>query len=206
MSPTLADRPRIRHKVRGRLRVHVPGLAGSHPQAVEERLGRLAGVRGVRANSLTGNVLIHFDPATTEERALLAELHSPALDAVEAAAGFDLPSLEAPAGRPSLLGGVLRLVSAAVGVGLLALQRLGLGMADTPAGRGLATAAGTVGFLASVPPVRAALHNLLGPTTAELLSHLTDLLGHALNGNTLLLAFRAVGAVLTLGQALAGTP
>src|SRR6516165_2076423 len=58
--------------VPGRVRLHLPGWRAGGADAVETRLGRLPGVRWVRANPLTKNVLIHFDPKATTERQLLA--------------------------------------------------------------------------------------------------------------------------------------
>jgi calcium-translocating P-type ATPase len=41
---------------------------------MEQHVRRLAGVRRVEANAITGNILIHFDPRTTDQTILLAAL------------------------------------------------------------------------------------------------------------------------------------
>src|ERR687888_525632 len=54
------------------MRVHLSGWPPAGPCVVEARLRQLPGVHSAQANPLTGNVLIHFDPTTTDERILLA--------------------------------------------------------------------------------------------------------------------------------------
>jgi hypothetical protein len=195
MSVAQAHRPRVRHALRGRLRVHVPNLIGSDRHAVERRLGRLTGVRSVRANPLTDSVLIHFDPATTDEGALLAHLR--ALPAAE--------SEPAPASaRPMPLSAVLRLIGAAAG-GLVLLARR-LGVWSVPGGGAVAATAGALAAVASIPPARAALEQLLGPGGASLFCHLTDLLASILGADVLSLALQALDAFLTVGPSLAHVP
>jgi hypothetical protein len=71
MSST-ADKLRVLSLIPGRVRLHLPDwLAGGRDQ-IEDRLARLPGVCHVRANALTGNVLIRFDPRAITEHALLA--------------------------------------------------------------------------------------------------------------------------------------
>src|SRR5205823_4588768 len=66
--------PQVLSLTPGRLRVHLPAWTGDGDggQRVEAGLRKLAGVRDVQANPLTGNVLIHFDPGATSVQALLA--------------------------------------------------------------------------------------------------------------------------------------
>jgi len=52
--------------------MHLAGWPREGHCAVEARLRQVPGVHGVQANPLTGNVLIHFDPAATDEQILLA--------------------------------------------------------------------------------------------------------------------------------------
>jgi hypothetical protein len=63
---------KVVHSLPGRLRVHLPQLAGSH--AVVHILRRLPGVREVRSNPRTGNVLLYYDPAEVREESLCAFL------------------------------------------------------------------------------------------------------------------------------------
>jgi hypothetical protein len=58
----------------GRMRVHLAGWHGESPERVEAWLRKLPGVERARANPLTGNVLIHFDPRRTTSDTLLAAL------------------------------------------------------------------------------------------------------------------------------------
>ena len=69
---TALEEPRLVHALPGRMRVHLTGWPPVGQCAVEARLRQVSGVHSVQANPLTGNVLIHFDPATTDERTLLA--------------------------------------------------------------------------------------------------------------------------------------
>ena len=72
MSGAVVEEPRLLHALPGRVRVQVPGWSGRGQRDLEARLRRTPGVRGAEANPLTGNVLIRFDPAATDARALLA--------------------------------------------------------------------------------------------------------------------------------------
>ena len=69
---TAIKEPRLVHALPGRMRVHLAGWPREGHCAVEARLRQVRGVHSVQANSLTGNVLIHFDPTATDERTLLA--------------------------------------------------------------------------------------------------------------------------------------
>src|SRR5438128_1643648 len=65
------EKVRVLSMIPGRVRLSLPGWTEVGVDQIEERLGRLPGVRGVRANPLTRNVLIHFDPRLTTGDALL---------------------------------------------------------------------------------------------------------------------------------------
>jgi hypothetical protein len=68
------ERPRILSQTPGRLRVHLPGWHGGQPDRIETRVRQLPGVDAARANPLTGNVLIRFDPRVTGPQPLLEAL------------------------------------------------------------------------------------------------------------------------------------
>src|ERR671939_469283 len=85
MPRTVVEQPRIIHALPGRLRVHVPACLRHSPRSVEDRLRRVAGVLRVHDSPLTGNVLIHFDPAQTTVPHLLAVLTTPEPARTEAA-------------------------------------------------------------------------------------------------------------------------
>jgi calcium-translocating P-type ATPase len=80
MSTLAAETPRIIHSLPGRMRVHVPGWAADQRFALEIRLRHLPGVKRVRANAPTGNVLVTYDPQVTDERQVLAALQPSALN------------------------------------------------------------------------------------------------------------------------------
>src|SRR5260221_2378476 len=78
--------------VRGRVGVHLTTWSGEGQQRIEARLRSLPGVRAAQANPLTGNVLIHYDPAQIDEVGVLEAMR---------ALCTDLASIEAAArGRP----------------------------------------------------------------------------------------------------------
>jgi cation-transporting ATPase I len=62
--------PSLVHALPGRIRLHLPAWSGQRLQMIEARLQRLPGVRRAQANALTGNVLIYYDPARTDEKTL----------------------------------------------------------------------------------------------------------------------------------------
>jgi cation-transporting ATPase I len=74
MTTATAAEPRLVHALPGRVRVHLPDWPAGGVAALDQQLRRLAGVRGVEANPLTGNVLVRFDPKATNPTALLATL------------------------------------------------------------------------------------------------------------------------------------
>jgi hypothetical protein len=59
------------HRLPGRLRLHLSNGSEDEREYLEQIIARARGVRSVRANSLTGNVLIHYDTASTDEPAVL---------------------------------------------------------------------------------------------------------------------------------------
>ncbi len=182
MSRAAVAAPRVRHATRGRLRVYLPGLTDGQRQPVEARLGRLAGVRQVRANPLTGSVLVHFDPQATDASTLLAELRTPA-------------AAEAPVRRPAPLPPLIRLAGVVVGGLLLLARRLGLWTGPLPGGPALAAGVSLVNSLLSIPAARVALEQRLGPGAAELFRFATDLLANVLRGDLLGLARQGLAAL-----------
>ena len=59
----------VSNAVPGRLRLRVPSLAGQHAlAALAERLATDSAVRDVRANGVTGSLLVRFDPAHLDTR------------------------------------------------------------------------------------------------------------------------------------------
>jgi hypothetical protein len=61
----------VEHNLPGRLRLHLSDWSQEERECLEQIIGRVRGVRSVRANSRTGNVLIYYDTAFTDQRAVL---------------------------------------------------------------------------------------------------------------------------------------
>jgi copper chaperone CopZ len=76
--PLFSDDFDYLHMLDGRLRVKVPEVKRSRTKAleVEQVLGRLKGVTQVRANPLTGNVLVLYSPQVITPSRILDTLKS----------------------------------------------------------------------------------------------------------------------------------
>jgi Ca2+-transporting ATPase len=74
------------HILDGRLRVKVPAVKRSVEQAnrIESEIRKLEGVREVKANPATGNVLVHFDHQVLQ--------HTHILDLLKEQGGFSAPA------------------------------------------------------------------------------------------------------------------
>jgi hypothetical protein len=64
------------HAISGRIRIKIAKARGSEEEArrLEAQLGAHTGVRFIRANPITGNVLIHYDPSEVREREIIRAL------------------------------------------------------------------------------------------------------------------------------------
>jgi calcium-translocating P-type ATPase len=76
MSAVLAAEPQVLHAIPGRVRLRLPDWSGQGQRALEKRIQQVQGVLSARANSLTGTVLVCFDPAAVDMGAIVAELRS----------------------------------------------------------------------------------------------------------------------------------
>jgi hypothetical protein len=74
MSQVTSPIVQVLHRLPGRVRLHLPGWSGQGPEELELTLRRVPGVHAARADGLTGNVLIHFDPSAVGETELTAVL------------------------------------------------------------------------------------------------------------------------------------
>jgi hypothetical protein len=72
MMHSKANNLRILSQIAGRVRLHLPDELQGSLKRVEKHLDWLPGVQSVRANPLTGNILIHFDSQITTTEALTA--------------------------------------------------------------------------------------------------------------------------------------
>lgn len=164
MSATAAA-PRVIHSLPGRARVHLPALRNAAPGVVEVGLRNHPGVQQVRTNPLTGNVLIHFDPAVTDLEHLLGAAGTPGAqpDARRKPDHAPLDSARHPGSGP-IVQSAIRLAAAAAGLGILTVRAL------TGSGRGGAGAvrvAGAITLLQGIPPVHNGLREMLGPGAAD---------------------------------------
>ena len=75
-----ALRPRVVHRLPGRLRIHLPALERIPPDlnGFEALIGSLIevpdGIKSVEPHLVTGNILIHYDPETIGEAEVFAYL------------------------------------------------------------------------------------------------------------------------------------
>jgi magnesium-transporting ATPase (P-type) len=102
MSAVSQDKPRILSSVPGRIRVHLPHWHGNGQRCLERRVRALPGVRRVEANSLTGNILIGFDPQATDENRLLTILGTAEQESVDLPEDKPLPPVMHDGGNGSL--------------------------------------------------------------------------------------------------------
>ena len=84
MSSAVAEMACVLHALPGRMRIHIPGWSGQGKRAIETTLSKVQGVDNARANALTGNILIEFDPAVTTEQAILAVIQTLTFDTTSA--------------------------------------------------------------------------------------------------------------------------
>lgn len=76
MSLAILEEPRLIHALPGRVRVHLPEWTGRGQRTLETRLRQVPGVRSAQANPLTGNLLVCFDPAVTDDQMVLAAVRT----------------------------------------------------------------------------------------------------------------------------------
>ena len=76
MSGAVGQEPRTLSAVPGRVRLNLPAWSGRGYHELERHLRQIPGVRRAEANPLTQNVLIYFDPQTTNPQALRSALGS----------------------------------------------------------------------------------------------------------------------------------
>jgi hypothetical protein len=174
--------PRIQHSIPGRVRIHLPHWPGQGGDALEQRLRRCPGVRSARANPLTGTVLVHFDPRTTDQAAVLRGLSSAEAE-LTGAGGTTTGRRRYSRRRPA--GTALRAAGAGLGLSLVGASRLGLLKGILPGAEVLAAAAKLFIFLYRLSPFRAGLESWLGPALTEWLAHLAHLVADMLGGNVL---------------------
>jgi Heavy metal associated domain 2 len=64
------------HHVRGRLRIRVPAVKGciAQARALEASLTTIQGITHVECRTVTGSVIVHYDPSTVDAVALLRSL------------------------------------------------------------------------------------------------------------------------------------
>ncbi|MFN2477475.1 MAG: HAD-IC family P-type ATPase [Chthoniobacterales bacterium] len=164
MSSAAVAEPGVLHRIPGRLRVHLPERSGERPREIESRLRQLRGVHGARADSVTGNVLVRFDPAAIDNDAILAVLRGPGA-ASETSAHVSKRAVEHEAARPAVLREG-RVSDAAVGRARVVVPGLD---------RDPELARRVVESLQSHPEVKATASPLTGRVLVEWNRHTVDL-------------------------------
>ena len=92
MGIAAAEKPCILHTIPGRIRMHLPAWSGQGKRTLEAQLRKVPGIQRTEANTLTGNMLIHFDATATNEQNILEKVHKLLLDTnIETA---DIPDSE----------------------------------------------------------------------------------------------------------------
>jgi hypothetical protein len=177
------------HSLPGRVRIHLPGV--SRLQAIEMRLSGIDGVHSVRANDLTGNVLICFDPGKVSERSLLALVRvvwreSQATALYGPIAGTDepcSPAAELPGPDARSYWRRLRNLGLLLGLGLVAVHRL-VRLCEVFAGlRGWEASVAVL--LRESTLLQVLLGAFLGERLADLVPQLVGLLTDLVTGNPL---------------------
>jgi calcium-translocating P-type ATPase len=182
-SPPPTATERHGHTVRARIAVR--GLERD-PQVAERVTAHLKsrpGVRTVKANALTGRVLVEFDEHEADLDDLIAQV-----------ADLELPDLPGedrpvfPLDPGPLIQSATRTIGATMGIGLLSLRQL-TGFTEPLPGANVALqAASIIGILQGLPPIRYGLRRLLGRTVADLLLNIPGIVTLTLAGSPLGLA------------------
>ncbi len=203
--------PLVLHTLPGRLRVHVPGWSAHDGPRLEWRLLRVPGVTHARANPLTGNVLVHYRPGIARPDAVLAALRGAGRVAARRrrlrlvrrlvkrllkSRSSVLP-IDPFAERP-MPGAALRLLAALLGLGFLALRRLGRWRRGVPGGGALALALDALAFVQELPGVREFIDRFLGRGPAELARQGTAVAALLLGGSPVSLVLAGAVALLQL--------
>ncbi|MBV9279774.1 MAG: haloacid dehalogenase, partial [Chloroflexi bacterium] len=184
----------------GRARIAVRGI-DRHPQLaqkIREHIGRQPGVRRVTVSSLTGRILVEYSCHETEIEDLVREV-----------AHFELPELigedepKHPLDPRPLFVGATRTIGAALGLGLLAAQRL-TGLQPSQGLReGAINSAAVIGLLQSFPFVRNGLRRLFGLEAADLIFYVPGIAVLTLAGSPLGLAVAGGEALRLLTEVIA---
>ena len=161
MSVAVAEEPRVLHRVPGRVRVHLPAWTGQGKRYIETRLRQVPGVRSVQANSLTGNILIQFDPTVIDEQHILEVVRTLEADTTTAVSEGQVKPEDEKAPPPAIREKQGKTVRARIAV-------RGLDRDPHLAKR-------VVEHLERRPGVRASVSHLTGRVLVEFTEHLIDL-------------------------------
>jgi cation-transporting ATPase I len=155
MSVAVAEEFRILHTLPGRLRLHLPEWSGQGKRGIEAHLRNMQGIRSVQANSVTGNVLIQYDPAVMNEQAILAEVRA-----------LDLNTMTQPEPEPSSPPPVVREKQGKIVRARIAVRGLD---------RDPQVAKRVQEHLQRYPGVRSSISRLTGRVLVEFSAHQVDL-------------------------------
>ncbi len=174
-----------------RVRVAVRGLDRNSRVArhVVDRLACRPGVHA-QASPLTGRVLIEFDEELTELRELLADIGMVELPALP---GEDEPTH--PLDPAPLTQSAARVTGAAVGLGVLATQRIVGAEGPILSDGAWGYVSGAFNLAQSIPWVRQGTRRLLGRNAGDIALGLPDIALSALIGSPLSLLVNGFGAL-----------
>jgi hypothetical protein len=161
----------------------MPDIANEGLQEVADRLCELQGVRAVRSNPVTENILICFDPETVSQGSLLALVQVVwHVEGVRAEPPLHHDSLTLEAQRVARWRR-LRTVALFFGLGLVTVHRL-IGIGEVLTGlRGWGASAAVL--IKEFPLLQTALAAYLGDRLADLIPQLVGLCADVLTGNPL---------------------
>ncbi|MDQ3548402.1 MAG: HAD-IC family P-type ATPase [Chloroflexota bacterium] len=189
-----------RHGETRRARIAVRGLDYDPDVArrVVEHFEQRPGVRHVTTSQLTGRVLVEY----TEHEVAVPDL-------VADVAELELPALigETRSAHPLDLGlatqWVTQVAGAAIGLGILAVERLITGPSKSTGTTGPAMVAGALSIADSFPAIRNSLRDVLGPDVTELLFGATRIINLTLARSPLGLALTGLEALRLFTEARA---
>jgi cation-transporting ATPase I len=186
---------------------------------VRRLLEAISGARAVRANPLTGNVLVQFDERVTDARRVARELEQlapqpragtpPALaeTAVRKPPLRPAPGVSSPSRPPvdvppslELVERFARAIGACIGLGFVAAR--GRQAPPLPASRGASAVAAAVSVLDGSPELRALSRRVFGEQRRTMLLGLTGIVAHTVSGSPLGLAVAALVSMRQVSESL----
>lgn len=180
-------------------------MSGEEHTYLEARLRREPGIRDVRINALTGNLLVQFDSRLTSEERVLASVAGvevPTAHARTTAAKVSATRPADPMQSHRLVQSGTRVVGSAIGLGLLAGRRL-RGATGSPVSSGTpVVVAAAVSVIEGFPALREGARRHLGSDAADVLFGVATIVSLTAAGGTLGLALSGLAATRMLAEVM----